>query len=365
MSQFLQRLGLGMFSILVSAAVCSGQTVTDKGLKILNSGVVRVVYPYDLAMAGTDATIEVSYLVDPNGAATGATVTKTSNPDAAAAFLAALDEMVFETSMLEGKPVLSDQQTLRFSIRQLQLSSDLSFIAGIKNPAAVVIAAREVDGGLKPAGMMAPALFPSSLRKSDIKQGRAVLEFYIDAAGIVRLPKVLSATDPALGWSAASAVLTWRFAPPLKGGQPAIVKVTGLPIDFKAPADTPAAPVATPSSLDASAGNKPAPKAGSGLSATLEVSSTHAQGSKVKVNGVLSDILPTKIVLEVDESGFAIKQYVVALALNIIPKAAGAESGVTDGGQYVIAQGEPPPARIIFEDSGPRPQGTAAINRPR
>lgn len=364
MSPLFQRIGLGVFFALVSAAVCSGQpfTFTDKGLKILNSGVVRVVYPYDLAMAGTDATIEVSYLVDQNGAATGATVTKTSNPDAAAAFLAALDEMVFETAMLEGKPVLSEQQTLRFSIRQLQLSSDLSFITGIKNPAAVVIAAREVDGGLKPAGPMAPALFPSSLGKSDIKQGRAVLEFYIDPAGIVRLPKVLSATDPALGWSAASAVLTWRFAPPMKGGEPAIVKVTGLPIDFKAPAET-------PSALDTSAGNKSTPKAlGSGLTASIQINSA-TRGSKVKVNGTLTDILPTTVALEVDESGFAIKQYVITLALNILPggtpRGLGADDSVTNLGRYVIEPGQPLPARINFETDGPQVQGTAVINQRR
>ena len=339
------RIRLGIFAALVSATVGpaqpvlgpNGGDVTATGLKILNSNVVRVVYPYDLAMLGTDATVEVSYLVNEQGGATSVAVTKTSDPDAAAALLAALDEMVFETSMLDGKPVLSDQQTLSASIRQLQLPADLSFISVIKNPAAVVIGVREVDGGLKPAARMAPALFPASLQKSGITQGTAVLEFYIDPAGIVRLPKVLSATDPALGWSAASAALTWRFEPPKKGGQPAIVKVTGLPVDFKAPPKPAVAPVA----------------AGSALKAEILVESPTIANAQLKLGVDIVGTLPQRILLEVGEDGTLSRDFDLSIRN---PNPTGAD-------RITLKSGDQPPARIRFTATAVEVTGTAAAKR--
>ena len=104
---------------------------------------------------------------------------------------------------------------------------------------------------------------------------------------------------------------------------------------------------------------------GSGLTVSVQVDSSFVRGGRVKVNGIPSQILPTKVVLEVDEGGFAIKQYVIAMALNIIPKAPGSASGVTDATQLVIEQGEPPPARISFDIDGVHGYGTGLINRPR
>lgn len=339
------RIRLGIFAALVSATAGSAQTVpgpdgsevTTSGLKILNSKVVRVVYPYDLAMLGTDATVEISYLVDEQGAATSVAVTKTSNPDAAAALLAALDEMVFETAMLDGKPVLSDQQTLSTSIKQLQLPADLSFISVVKNPAAVIIGVREVDGGLKPAARMAPALFPTSLQKSGLTQGTAVLEFYIDPAGIVRLPKVLSATDPALGWSAASAVLTWRFDPPKKGGQPAIVKVTGLPVDFKAPPKPAVTPIA----------------AGSRLKAEIFVESPTIANAQLKLGVDIVGTLPQRVLLEVGEDGTLQRDFDLSIRN---PNPGGPE-------KITLKSGDQPPARIKFTAGTIDVTGTATIQR--
>ena len=104
---------------------------------------------------------------------------------------------------------------------------------------------------------------------------------------------------------------------------------------------------------------------GSGLTVSVQVDSSFVRGGRVKINGIPSPILPTKVVLEVDEGGFAIKQYVIAMALNIIPKPVGAESGITDASQLVVQQGEPPPARVSFDVDGVHSYGTGLINRPR
>jgi TonB family protein len=243
---------------------------------------------------------------------------------------------VFETAKLDGKPVLSEPQTLSVSLRQLQLSTDLGFISVIKNPAAVVVGAREVDGGLKPAGPMIPAVFPSSLRQSAVKQGKVVLEFYIDPAGVVRLPKVLSATDPAMGWSAASAVLTWRFAPPLKGGEPAIVKVTGLPIEFKAPAEA-AAPAVT----------------GARYQVEIYVESQSITGAQLKVGAEVVGSLPRRILLEASADGTLTRE----IELSVLNPLVGGPSKIT------LQPNEPAPARIQFTPTEISVYGSAAIKR--
>lgn len=339
MNVLLQRVGHGLCAVaLFLGSVDSAQgavgSEAEQGLKILNSNIVRVVYPYELAMAGTDATVELSYRIDVQGAATGVTVTKTSNPAAAAAFLASLDEMIFETAKLDGRPVLSEIQKLSISIKQMQLAGDLSFIAAIKNPAAVVIGAREVDGGLKPAARLATPMFPTSLKASGPKQGNAVLEFYIDPAGIVRLPKVLSATNPAMGWSAAAAVLTWRFAPPLKDGQPAIVKVTGLPL----PVEFAVAPAAAASSSPTS------------TRVEVYVEAESIVNAQLKMNAEIMGGLPLRVLMEVTEGGALRRNY--DLSIN--------NPNVNGVSKITLNEGENAPARIKFLPLGdPVMTGTA------
>jgi hypothetical protein len=115
----------------------------------------------------------------------------------------------------------------------------------------------------------------------------------------------------------------------------------------------------------APAGNAPGPLImGSGNTVYIQVESSFVRGARVKVNGLPSSILPTKVVLEVDEGGFTIKQYTIAMALNIIANAS-PERGVTNESQFVLQQGEPPPARISFDVDGIHAYGTALINRPR
>jgi TonB family protein len=62
-------------------------------------------------------------------------------------------------------------------------------------------------------------------------KGVAVVEFVIDRDGRVRLPRIVSATRPSLGWSAATALSQWVFTTPMRGGKPTEVKVQ-IPIEF-------------------------------------------------------------------------------------------------------------------------------------
>ena len=55
--------------------------------------------------------------------------------------------------------------------------------------------------------------------------GRAVIEFYIDESGAVRVPAVTDADFWELGVLAMNAVRQWRFAPPTSKGSPVLIHI--------------------------------------------------------------------------------------------------------------------------------------------
>jgi TonB family protein len=64
------------------------------------------------------------------------------------------------------------------------------------------------------------------------------VEILIDGDGVVCLPRIVSASDPAFGAAAAQAVFGWQFKPPTKAGQPVLTRVR-IPFEFE---DKPNAP---------------------------------------------------------------------------------------------------------------------------
>lgn len=82
--------------------------------------------------------------------------------------------------------------------------------------------AAELDRRLQPLERMAPA-FPQKLREEG-HTGRVVVEFFIDGEGRARFPKVVTSVHPILAAAAVQAVKEWRFEPPRRRGQPALVR---------------------------------------------------------------------------------------------------------------------------------------------
>lgn len=63
--------------------------------------------------------------------------------------------------------------------------------------------------------------FPPAVRER-VAKGTVVVKYFVDATGRVRLPAVISATDPELGAAAVAAMRQWRYEPPLIDGRPVI-----------------------------------------------------------------------------------------------------------------------------------------------
>jgi len=79
--------------------------------------------------------------------------------------------------------------------------------------------------------------YPAALRKSNIS-GKTMISLRIGANGRVYDPVLKSASDPAFGESALTAVRMWRFLPQVKNGRP-IETQAELPINFDPPLEMP------------------------------------------------------------------------------------------------------------------------------
>lgn len=82
---------------------------------------------------------------------------------------------------------------------------------------------RELDGIPMPVNFVEP-VYPADLARHGVR-GSAVIEFYVDEAGNVRVPAVIDSDFWELGSLAMDAVRQWQFAPPTRHGQPVLVRV--------------------------------------------------------------------------------------------------------------------------------------------
>jgi TonB family protein len=92
----------------------------------------------------------------------------------------------------------------------------------IEGNATVFPGEAELDTKLEVVKSIDP-VFPSRL-PSEIIQGQAEVEFFVDETGRVQLPRMVTSTDPAFGYAACQAVASWRYEPLLLNGKPTIVR---------------------------------------------------------------------------------------------------------------------------------------------
>lgn len=83
---------------------------------------------------------------------------------------------------------------------------------------------RDLDQPVQAVVRPAP-VYPQSWSKGGL-HGRVELEFYVDPSGRARFPSVVSAAHPALAAQALAAVEQWQFEPPLRHGQPVLVRTS-------------------------------------------------------------------------------------------------------------------------------------------
>jgi TonB family protein len=224
------------------AEVLAANTITapDGTPPALQPGLLFVadpVAPFGPLIKGEAGSATVIFTVATDGRTRDVAVQAATGPDYGRALAAAVEAMIFSEPMDGQNPAsVPLMQHAEFPA----VSSEAKDDADPQARLAAAIRAKQIggsqglDAALTPLYRTAP-VYPASLAPKGNPPGHAEIEFLIDRDGRARLPNVVSATDEAFGWSAATAVSQWVFKPPLRKGQPTVVRVR-IPFEFKAPA---------------------------------------------------------------------------------------------------------------------------------
>lgn len=201
-----------------------------------NKASTIVIYPYEALIAGTQGIATVGVLVSPDGHVVKVDGAPGSDPDFVAASRASLATWQFFPAMKAGRPVyglIAMQMTFEPTREGFEFDdTSHELIKGLREGTAAVYSLKQVDQMPRPIKQVAPTLPPDH---GDAVEGEALIECIVDTRGRPQLPRVVRATNPGLGWAAATAVAQWRFEPALKDGAPVACRAR-LPIRFKAPA---------------------------------------------------------------------------------------------------------------------------------
>ena len=165
--------------------------------------------------------------IDPQGRLTDVLVVAYSQLGFAESALNAIKKWRFEPGRVGGQPAFGNLEvTFEYDVNKPLANA----VVGPRDETRTIaeayqfgaVPADQLDQPLVPVASVAP-VYPEDWARRGVK-GRVVVEFYIDATGRVRLPGIVSSDRPELGWIAVPAVEQWRFAPPLRNGQPVLVK---------------------------------------------------------------------------------------------------------------------------------------------
>ncbi len=177
----------------------------------------------------TRAKLVVAVAVDETGRLTETMVLGYTHPAFAKAGLEALKEWKFTPARIDGQPVATQTAlTIEYSAEGVVVSrgSLLDVDQHLQQAfgprfAKRALRANELDRVPVRVNAESPR-YAKQAAEQGVK-GTVQVYFYIDETGAVRMPSVGLGGDPYLAQSAVEAVRAWRFEPPTRRGQPAIV----------------------------------------------------------------------------------------------------------------------------------------------
>lgn len=198
---------------------------------------VQPKYPYDLLRQHVGGFAEVLALVDAQGKVTASRVIKADRPEFGGALQAAVEQFEYQPALKDGDPT----PTMVSVSEQFEPDPERSLMFTAEEARAWTVERKHPEQVAKPNELdrhptltyAEPPQPPRSLAHPT--GGQAMVEFLIGERGEVLLPRVVSCSAPAFGFSAVQAVADWCFSPPTRHGKPVLALVR-VPINFEAPA---------------------------------------------------------------------------------------------------------------------------------
>jgi len=206
-------------------------------------GVADPVYPYALLRDGVEGDALVAFIISARGQVRGIKVISASRPEFGLALTAAVDTFRFDPALKQGRPTQTVMtREIHFYRDMINLSDianrpgddladrDFYLVKKITQRPETLVSAATLDHPLHPLSTRGP-VFPSS-QYGNAQQGSALIDVVIDEEGRARIPRVISATDPAFAYAAIQAVASWRFEKPTVGGK-SVTTQAEVPFEFK------------------------------------------------------------------------------------------------------------------------------------
>jgi TonB family protein len=190
------------------------------------------VFPYDLLLKGQSGSAAVEFTVAGNGVVRDVHVREATQSEFGAALAAAVETWLFSPAMVHGMGV--DVKLLKRAEFKGVPADAKSVDGDWASRLVPLVRENALKGGAGLDGRIVPLYRVPPVRPStlaDDAKAQAVIEFVIDRDGRARLPRIVSASDEAVGWAAATAIGQWVFSAPTRGGQPTEVKVQ-VPVAF-------------------------------------------------------------------------------------------------------------------------------------
>ena len=212
---------------------------TDKPLPDLSGAttIVDPVFPYERLVARESGHAIVKLTLSEKGDVAKTELVEASHPDFGGALLAAAESWVFSPESAVEKNV----REYRHEFSREDAPYACQRIADLVREGGKIASS---GAGLdkKPEMLWAPPLgYPRSLITEGVA-GTAKIEMVIDRAGLAQVPRIVEASRPEFGWTAATFVNGMRFRPLTRNGRATELRVV-LPVTFAAP-KAPAEPVA-------------------------------------------------------------------------------------------------------------------------
>lgn len=197
------------------------------------------VYPFELASSGTIGSALVAFSVSSSGRVSGAKVLEATHPEFGLSAAAMLESWEFEPAKRDGKPIatqLSKKVSFMPHDRDAALpAASKDLLNTLRKDESIFHALDQLDRAPAARYSVSP-VYPRNLLRDKLQE-TVMIEFILDSEGRVHLPRIVEAAHPEFGWAAATALVRWRFEPPLRQGKPVAARLR-IPFAFKPPALT-------------------------------------------------------------------------------------------------------------------------------
>jgi len=193
----------------------------------------RPAYPIEMVAAGKSGEVVVEFLVGADGIPRNLKIVESTFREFAHAVEGAIALWRYSPALRGAMPVTAGLR-YRISFQAAELPEATQAMARrlLAGDSSDIVPAKQLSGQPRVRSRiepMAPAAGSDDERAGRVR--RAEVVFMVDAKGVVRLPRVLKASDPISGYIALAAVNYWTFEPALRGKEPVPVLVT-MPFRF-------------------------------------------------------------------------------------------------------------------------------------